>query len=78
MESNDNLNCLDLAYSISYALVHRTQYTQYKHSNTLINYIPVYMCCFYSGDTFQFEQLCLYAHMHKVYEFFFVILGKNY
>lgn len=88
MESNDNLNCLDLAYSISCALVHRTQFTQYKYSNTLINcwiinlhsciYVLLFFWRYFSVWTTLFISIFIYAHMHKVYEFFFVILEKNY
>lgn len=69
MESNDNLNCLDLAYSISCALVHRTQFTQYKYSNTLINcwiinlhsgiYVLLFFWRYFSVWTTLF--LCSYA-----------------
>lgn len=88
MESNDNLNCLDLAYSISCALVHRTQFTQYKYSNTLINcwiinlhsgiYVLLFFWRYFSVWTTLFISIFIYAHMHKVYEFFFEILEKNY
>lgn len=75
MESNDNLNCLDLAYSISCALVHRTQFTQYKYSNTLINcwiinlHSGIYICVaffleiFFSlnNSVYKYFYLCSYA-----------------
>lgn len=87
MESNDNLNCLDLAYSVSCALVHRTQFTQYKYSNTLINcwiinlhsgiYVLLFFWRYFSVWTTLFISIFIYAHMHKVYEFFFVILEKK-
>lgn len=61
MESNDNLNCLDLAYSISCALVHRTQFTQYKYSNTLINCWMLEIFFSLNNFVYKYFYLCSYA-----------------
>lgn len=67
MESNDNLNCLDLAYSISCALVHRTQFTQYKYSNTLINCWMLEI--FFSLNNFVYKYFYLYSYAQSLWVF---------